>query len=205
MRGSRSTQRNGLTDGHGAATAEVPATNHLAERLADTQGRPRSARHRPVSSPGLLLLLALVLASCISAQTLEGEIHDHAIVLPADSASHDLWLELRNTGTEPCELLAVLTTLPSDRLPTREGRIVLGSGTASPPDDTIPLDAYVEVDGRQEGSEAGDGRPTVVSPGQVARIQLAQTGIPDVGERVIACMASGDYERGRYVSLRYAR
>jgi hypothetical protein len=81
----------------------------------------------------------------------------------------------------------------------------MGSATASPPDDTIPMDAYVEVDGRQEGSEAGEGRPTVVAPGQTARMQLAQTGIPDVGERVIACMGSGDHERGRYAILRYER
>jgi hypothetical protein len=152
-----------------------------------------------------VLILAASLASCGSAPTLKGEIQDDAVVLPADSASHDLWLELRNTGTKPCELLAILTTLPPDRLPTQGGRIELGDGTASPPDDTVSNDAYVEVDGRQEGSEAGEGRPTVVAPGQTARMQLAQTGIPDVGERVIACMGIGDYERGRYAVLRYER
>lgn len=151
------------------------------------------------------LVLVVFLASCGSAPTVNGEIHDDAVVLPADSASHHLWLELRNTGAQPCDLLAILTTLPPDRLPTQAGRIELGSATASPPDDTIPMDAYVEVDGRQEGSEAGEGRPTVVAPGQTARMQLAQTGIPDLGERVIACMGSGDYERGRYAVLRYER
>ena len=144
------------------------------------------------------LVLAVFLASCGSAPTLNGEIQDDAVVLPADSASHHLWLELRNTGTQPCELLAILTTLPPDRLPTQVGRIELGSATAGT-DDTIPMDAYVEVDGRQEGSEAGEGRPTVVAPGQTARMQLAQTGIPDVGERVIACMG------GRDAGLRYER
>lgn len=153
------------------------------------------------------LLLACVMAACglgSSAETISGEIRDDVIVLPVDQASHDLWVELQNTGSQPCELLAVLSASPPDRLPTHDGRIQLTR--TGDPAEAYPMEAYIEVDGQPwGGAEGGEGQPASVAPGQTARIQLAQTGIPDAGERVITCNGPGDYEQGRYAALRYER
>lgn len=145
----------------------------------------------------------ILLAGCgaLVEEDVTGEIRDDAIDLSVDSAHHSIWLELTNAGTTPCEVSAVLTDSP-DEMPVVGGRADLGSAT-DPEAERYPMLGYIEVDGVPAAHE-GDLAVTV-PPGSVARMQLAFTGIPDRGERVILCNGPGDYEAGRYAVLRFNR
>lgn len=152
------------------------------------------------------LAITAALAACVGPEpTVAGEIRDDRIVLGQETAPQSVWLELTNVGTQPCELVVIRTELPPDELPTRDGRVLHDfSGTGA-----SPMEAYVEINGEPviAGGEglSVNGAHAVVAPSEIARIQLALTGVPEREERVIVCNAPGDYEAGRYAILRFDR
>ena len=156
----------------------------------------------------MLIATALVLAACggiASEQTVTGEIDDTEIRLDAASASHNVWVELQNMGSQPCALVPILAPDP-EAIPVENGRAVMSlSGDPSLP---TPMEAFVELNGEavvRDGVMTETGWVTAVAPGDTVRLQLAFTGIPDVGERVLACNDDGDYAAGRFAVLRFER
>jgi hypothetical protein len=157
----------------------------------------------------MLLATALLLAGCggiASEQTVAGEIDDTEIRLDAGSAAPNVWVELENVGSRPCALVPILAPDP-EGIPVENGRAVMSlSGDPSLP---APLEAYVELNGeavdRGDGLMTETGWVTTVAPGDTVRLQLAFSGIPDGGERVLACNDDGGYAAGRFAFLRFER
>lgn len=99
------------------------------------------------------------------------------------------------------------TATHTEAIPVENGRAVMSlSGDPSLP---TPLEAYVELNGeavvRGDGVMTETGWVTTVAPGETVRLQLTFKGIPDVGERVLACNDDGDYAAGRFAVLRFER
>ena len=138
--------------------------------------------------------------------TIRGEIDDAAIRLQQARGPVDVWVELTNVGTRPCDLVGALSQVPPDAMPVVDGRVVMSLG--GEPDAVVPLETIVEINGqpvvRADGGVMTDeGWISVVHPGDVARIQIGFEARPDVGERVLICNGAGDYEAGRYAVLAF--
>jgi hypothetical protein len=147
---------------------------------------------------GLIGLIASAAAgACAGTTTIPGEILDDRITLQQTTAPLDTWLSLVNRGSTPCELVAVVTDIPANALPVKDGRVVFEESGA--PDVVAPDDAYAEIDGRPAT------RPNVVQPGQTVRKQLTMSRMPDRAERIVFCNGPGDYQRGRLIVLRFER
>jgi hypothetical protein len=136
----------------------------------------------------LVIGVALVVSAC-GPSTITGEIRDDAIAIPVDHAGVSVRLELRNVGTLPCDLIVGLTTLPADALPVVDGQVV------------------ITRDGSPGGVRPQDGGefPGSVAPGELQAFDLALEGTPRTEDRVIFCNGPGEYEQGRYASLRFDR
>lgn len=166
-------------------------------------------RRGKVITAGLgVLALAVAVAFWVSrSSTVTGEIRDTAIVLSADHAGAVVNLELRNVGSEPCDLIVVLTSLPVDALPVESGRVVVydtAGGVATGPDGEMP--AGLPMVGRPtqiNGVTATFGQP--VGPGDVARFQVAFDSTPRTDNRVIFCNGAGQYAAGRRAVLTFDR
>lgn len=138
---------------------------------------------------GLALGATIVFAACGGSTTIKGDIRDDSIAIPVDHAGQSVRLELRNVGTQPCDLFVGQTTLPADQLPVVDGQVVITrDGT---PGGVRPMD----------GGEA----PGSVAPGDVTTLDLALEGTPKTEDRVIFCNGPGEYELGRYATLRFDR
>lgn len=155
-------------------------------------------------------LLALAVAATLwvsRSGSVTGEIRDTAIVLSPDHAGAIVNLELRNVGSEPCDLIVVLTSLPVDALPVESGRVVVydtGAGVAVGPDGSMP--PGLPMVGRPtqiNGVTATLGQP--VRPGDVARFQVAFVSTPRTDNRVIFCNGAGQYAAGRRAVLAFDR
>lgn len=132
--------------------------------------------------------VALFVSAC-GTPTLKGEIRDDAISIPFDHAGASVRLELRNVGKLPCDLIVGLTTLPADALPVVDGQVV------------------ITRDGSPGGVRPQDGGefPGSVAPGDLQVLDLALEGTPSTEDRVIFCNGPGEYEQGRYATLRFDR
>jgi hypothetical protein len=141
------------------------------------------ARRGMVIAAGLGLFVSAVLAAMWLSEsgTVTGDIRDTAIILSPDHAGTVVNLELRNVGSEPCDLIVVLTSLPVDALPVESGRVVVYDttrGVAVGPDGSMP--PGLPMVGRPDqinGVTATRGQP--VRPGDVARFQVAFDSTPE--------------------------
>lgn len=97
-------------------------------------------------------------AAAGSGSAIKGQIEDDRIVLPVDHAAHDIWLELRNVGTKPCDIFPALTDLSMDALPVKDGRVVIDLSGA--PGMVRPLDTGIQVN-------SGQGQPGGGEPGKL--------------------------------------
>jgi hypothetical protein len=166
-------------------------------------------RRGKVITAGLgVLALAVAAAFWVSrSSTVTGEIRDTAIVLSADHAGAVVNLELRNVGSEPCDLIVVLTSLRVDALPVESGRVVVydtRGGVEIGPDGSMP--AGLPMVGRPDqinGVTATLGQP--VRPGDVARFQVAFDGTPRTDNRVVFCNGVRQYAAGRRAMLVFDR
>jgi len=151
-----------------------------------------------------LLGVTIALVGCGGGneETVAGEITDDAISLSADSAGPTVWIELRNAGDTPCDLLAVMSEAP-DELPMSEGRVAFPQSGAGV--HRYVEEMYVEVDGEAAGSAGTPGEAVTIEPTETGRLQIAFKGVPEREERVILCNGEGDYERGRYAVLPFTR
>ena len=147
------------------------------------------------------LAAALVALIGCDAPTIRGEIDDAEIRLEREQSPASIWLELANVGTQPCELVVLLSPLPADALPVDEGRVVTSLSGAA--DAIIPIESYVELDGAPLVRDAGGA--AIIRPGDRVRVQVGFKGTPDVGVLVIVCNGPGDYEAGRYAVLAFER
>jgi hypothetical protein len=175
-----------------------------------------------------LLIVSGALIACAIGQgpTIAGRILDDRIEVATTRIPASVWLELENAGTLPCRLMVLDTLDPADAawdphaLPIENGQVLIDTGSpviegrihAEP-------DIHVEVDGQplpvvEPGPIVVDGiepapavRPgQVIAPGVTARVQLALIGEPREGAvRILVCDDPGDYERGRYAVLDFAR
>jgi hypothetical protein len=130
--------------------------------------------------------VAVIVSAC-GPSTIKGEIRDDAIAIPVDHAGVSVRLELRNVGTLPCDLIVGLTTLPADALPVVDGQVV------------------ITRDGSPGGVRPQDEFPGSVAPGELQALDLALEGTPRTEDRVIFCNGAGEYEQGRYATLRFDR
>ena len=138
--------------------------------------------------------------------TVTGEIRDTAIVLSPDHAGTVVNLELRNVGSEPCDLIVVLTSLPVDALPVDNGYVVTYDGGAveiGPDGNPPPGLPMVGHPTQINGVTATLGQP--VRPGDVARFQVAFDGTPRTDNRVVFCNGVGQYAAGRRAMLAFDR
>jgi hypothetical protein len=156
-----------------------------------------------------IVFLALLLGACASfgsEPTIGGEIDDHEIRLERSSGPPSVWLELENVGAAPCALVPMLAAMPVDSLPVSNGRVVMGmSGDPAIP---YPFEAYAELNGEpveRDAEMTDEGWVTLVNPGDVVRLQLALTGVPDAEERLVVCNGAGDYAAGRFAVLDWER
>jgi hypothetical protein len=165
-------------------------------------------RTRTLPAAGLAaLVVALAAFWWLNRSTnVTGEIRDDAIVLSAAAAGNVVNFELRNAGSQPCQLIVVLTPLAIDALPSQDARVVTYDGTAVQmgPDGQPP--AGVPVVGfptQINGATASFGQS--VQSGEIARFQLAFDRTPRTDERVVLCNGTGQYANGRRASLRFER
>lgn len=156
------------------------------------------------------LATVIVLASACggSGNPIKGQIEDSRIVLPVDHAGHDIWLELKNVGTTPCDIYPAMTSLPMDAFPVKDGRVVIDLSGA--PGVVRPIDTGIEVNGNRPQPGGGDpgkagGYLARLNPSDTALMQLALEGTPPTEDRIILCVGAGDYERGRYAVLKFDR
>lgn len=146
---------------------------------------------------GLISIVAAALGtvSCVGgAVTVEGDIRDDGIMLAKSSAPAQVRYELHNVGLLACEIVVAYTSVPVDRLPVRDGRVVLTDSDA--PDAVRPDLTY------ESPPDYTLGR---LNSGETRSWEVALERSPEFGERVILCNAVGDYERGRYTVLRFDR
>ena len=107
------------------------------------RGSPMFKTRRSMAIVAGLGVLALAVAAAFwvsRSGTVTGEICDTAIVLSPDHAGAVVNVELRNVGSEQCDLIVVLTSLPVDALPVESGRVVVydGLSVAMGPDGSPP-------------------------------------------------------------------
>lgn len=157
------------------------------------------SRQRRIVVAGLGVL-ALVLAAFFwlsRTWTVNGEISDTALVLSPDHAGAVVNFELRNVGSEPCDLVVVLTSLPADALPVERGRVDTYNGTAIEmgPNGSLPTGVPI----------MGTGREQSVGPGDVARLQVAFESTPRTDNLVVLCNGEGQYQAGRRATLTFDR
>ena len=95
----------------------------------------------------------------------------------------------RDVGTLPRDLIVGLTTLPAAALPVGDGQVV------------------ITRDGSSGGVRPQDGGefPRSLGPGELQALDLALEGTPSTEDRVIFCNGPGEYEQGRYATLRFDR
>jgi len=153
--------------------------------------RPSATRRDRVASlaPVAAAIAALLLVSACGSATIKGEIKDDGITLAADHAGPNVRLELHNVGTTPCDVIVILTDLPANALPVKDGRVVIdesGSGGLV----------------RSANDTVGMGHAL---PGTVFQLDLAMDAAPTSGERVVLCNFTGQYELGRYAALQFDR
>jgi hypothetical protein len=165
-------------------------------------------RRRKAIAVGLgVLALAVAAGFWVSRTgTVTGEIRDTAIVLSPDHAGAVVNFELRNVGSEACDLIVVLTSLAVDALPTDGGRVQTYDGGAVEvgPDGSmptgLPIVGYVGP-GNKVTATLGQS----VRPGDVARLQVAFEGTPRSDNLVILCNGVGQYAAGRRALLAFDR
>ena len=154
-------------------------------------------------------VLALALAAFFwlgRTWTVTGEIRDTAIVLSPDHAGPVVNFELHNVGSEPCDLIVVLTSLPVDALPVDGGRVVTYDGNAIQmgPDGGLPTGVPIVGYLGQVNKVTATGSQSV-QPGDVARLQVAFEGTPRTDNLVILCNGAGQYAAGRRAGLAFDR
>ena len=144
------------------------------------------------------LAAALVALMGCDAPTFHGEIDDAEIRLADEQFPISLWLELANVGTQPCELVAMLSPVPADAMPVEGGQVV--TSLSGEPDAISPIEFAAEKpDG---GPFLRDPRgAAIILPGDRVRVQLGFKSKPEVGVLVIVCNGPGDYEAGRYTAV----
>ena len=109
--------------------------------------------------------------------------------LSADHGGQSVRLEFHNLGTMPCDLVIVLTSLPADALPVKDGRV------------DVPEDGSGPV-----RNMSGGEFPDELQPGAAQTVDLGLESIPATDDRVVLCNGAGDYQRGRSAaSLRFDR
>ena len=167
-------------------------------------------RRGKVITAGLgVLALAVAAAFWVSRTwTVTGEIRDTAIVLSPDHAGAVVNFALRNVGSEACDLIVVLTSLPVDALPVVGGRVVVYDtlgGVEVGPDGSLPTGLpIVGYVGPSDKVTATLGQS--VRPGDVARLQVAFFGgTPRADNLVILCNGAGQYAAGRRAMLAFDR
>ena len=179
----------------------TPETTNNVERLR----RMKTMKPERVRAITLVTVVVLLSSACGggSGNAIKGQIEDSRIVLPVDHAGHDIWLELKNVGTKPCDIYPALTSLPMND-PVKDGRVVIGQSGA--PDVVRPLDTGIQVNGAS-GPDPGKtgGYLARINPGDTALMQMALEGTPPTEDRIILCMGAGDYELGRYAVLKFDR
>jgi hypothetical protein len=139
--------------------------------------------------------------------TVTGEIRDTAIVLSPDHAGTVVNFELRNVGSEACDLIVVLTSLAVDALPVDSGRVVTYDGGAVQmgPDGSLPTGVPI-VGYVGPGNKVTATLGQSVQPGDVARLQVAFFGgTPRADNLVILCNGAGQYAAGRRAMLAFDR
>jgi hypothetical protein len=130
----------------------------------------------------------MIVAAC-AATSIKGEIKDDGITLAADHAGPSVRFDLHNVGTTPCDLVPVLTSLPVEALPVKDGQVIIDeSGSGGP---VRPAN--------------GPGGLRRVAPGAVFQIEVALVSTPKTEDRIILCNGAGDYEHGRYAVLPFDR
>ncbi len=145
----------------------------------------RMTRVAPVAAA----IASLLLVGACGAATIKGEIMDDRITLAAGHAGPNVRLELHNGGTTPCAVIVVLTELPADALPIKDGRVVVDeSGSGGPV--------------RPANDALGMGHSL---PGAILQLDIAMDAAPTSGERVVLCNFTGQYEHGRYATLQFDR
>ena len=154
-------------------------------------------------------VLALALAAFFwlgRTWTVTGEIRDTAIVLSPDHAGPVVNFELRNVGSEACDLIVVATSLPVDALPVDSGRVVTYDGNAIQmgPDGGLPTGVPIVGYLGQVNKVTATGSQSV-QPGDVARLQVAFSGTPGTDNLVILCNGAGQYAAGRRAALTFDR
>ena len=165
-------------------------------------------RRRKLIAAGLgVLALAFAVAWWVSRTwTVTGEIRDTAIVLSPDHAGTVVNFELRNVGSEPCDLIVVLTSLAVDALPVDSGRVVTYDGGAVQmgPDGSLPTGVPI-VGYVGPGNKVTATLGQSVQPGDVARFQVPFDSTPRTDNRVILCNGAGQYAAGRRAVLVFDR
>jgi hypothetical protein len=151
-------------------------------------GSPTSTAQTPSAVPT---------ASIASTRSITGEIRDDAIVLSSPIGAPIIQLELRNVGTKPCDLVVAQTSMPMDSLPVKNGQVVIDAGG-------VP-GAILPEDGGQVGASPDVYTMARVQPGGVFKREMALEGVPKTDDRIILCNGVGDYEAGRYATLRFQR
>jgi len=154
-------------------------------------------------------VLALALAAFFwlgRTWTVTGEIRDTAIVLSPDHAGPVVNFELRNVGSEACDLIVVATSLPVDALPVDSGRVVTYDGNAIQmgPDGGLPTGVPIVGYLGQVNKVTATGSQSV-QPGDIARLQVAFEGIATSANLVILCNGAGQYAAGRRAGLAFDR
>lgn len=125
--------------------------------------------------------VGVILAACASIPTVTvtGEIDDAQIRVDLPAAPRNVWFELNNVGSLPCDLVVIVTEVAADSLPIANDQ--------------------VNFDGLGAGS-AIDFVDSAVQPGTLARWQeQLDPSIDAPAVRIIVCNNPGDYAAGRYV------
>jgi hypothetical protein len=132
------------------------------------------------------------LAACSTPITVVGEIDDNRISVNNSIPPPDIWVELHNVGSKPCQLAVVLASVDPGAIPVEGGQGVIDGNTV------VDILEVAEIDG-----EAATERPVVVDPGETVRVQIAFEEAVEQ-DRVILCNGPGDYAAGRYVALPFS-
>ena len=135
--------------------------------------------------------------SIVSTTSITAEVKDDAIILSSPIGAPVFQLELRNVGTKACDLTLALTSMPMDKLPVKNGRVLIDAGGQ-------PGVIWPE-DGGTVGGSPDDYTVAHIQPGGVFKREVAMERAPKTDDRIILCNGKGDYEAGRYAVLRFQR
>ena len=136
-------------------------------------------------------------ASIGSTRSITGEFQDHAIVVSSPIGDPIIELELDNVGTKSCDLVVALTSMPMDSLPVKNGQVLI---------DAAGIPGAIEPEGGGPVGAPADAYTLAhVRPGGVFTSEQALENAPKAGDRIILCNGVGDYEAGRYATLRFQR